>query len=120
MWESEELIKMRSKLAGEAVMAYPQARKHDFQVMHQYLNPQPGEHIIGFWEGNGFFCKAIAEAVGPQDKYLISAPYAYLLYLVKARVNLPQVEVLVSSSEDLASLLNLTTRLGVLGHSMTP
>ncbi len=101
MFESEELIKMRAKLAGEAGAAYPQSRKHDFQVMYQYLNPQPGEYILGFWEGNGVFCKAIAEAVGPQGKYLVSDPSAYLLDRMKARVNLPQVEVIVSSSEDL-------------------
>lgn len=101
MFESEELIKMRAKLAGEAGAAYPQSRKHDFKVMFQYLNPQPGEHILGFWEGNGVFCQAIAQAVGSQGKYLVSDPSAYLLERLKARVNLPQVEVLVSSSEDL-------------------
>ena len=101
MFESEELIKMRAKLGGEVGVAYPQSRKHDFQVMFQYLNPQPGEYILGFWEGNGVFCKAIAEAVGPQGKYIVSDPSAYLLDRMKARVNLPQVEVIVSSSEDL-------------------
>lgn len=101
MFESEELIKMRAKLAGEAGAAYSQARKNDVQVMYQYLNPKPGEHILGFWEGNGFFCKLIAEALGSQGKYLVSDPSAYLLERMKARVNLPQVEVIVSSSEEL-------------------
>lgn len=101
MFESEELIKMRAKLAGEAGATYFQARKHDFQVMYQYLNPQPGEHILGFWEGNGVFCKAIAEAVGSQGKYLVSDPSAYLLDRLKSRFPMPQVEVLVSSSEEL-------------------
>lgn len=101
MFESEELIKMRAKLAGEAGAAYSQARKHDVQVMFQYLNPQPGENILGFWEGNGFFCKLIAEAVGTQGKYIVSDPSAYLLERMKARVNLSQVEVIVSSSEEL-------------------
>lgn len=69
-----EFVGMRSQLYTQSLAEYPDARIEDIQAMNRYLNPQPGEYILGFGEGNGYFCHAIAEAVGIEGYYLITDP----------------------------------------------
>jgi arsenite methyltransferase len=69
-----EFVGLRSQLYTESLAEYPHAREEDLQFMRRYLNPQPGEHILGFSEGNGFFCQEIAEAIGISGSYLLTDP----------------------------------------------
>jgi ubiquinone/menaquinone biosynthesis C-methylase UbiE len=69
-----EFVGLRSQLYTESLAEYPHAREDDLQFMRRYLNPQPGEHILGFSEGNGFFCQEIAEAIGISGSYLLTDP----------------------------------------------
>jgi hypothetical protein len=52
-----EFVGLRAQLYKEALAEYPHAREEEIKVMHRYLNPQAGEYILGFGEGNGFFVK---------------------------------------------------------------
>ena len=92
---------LRAKLYQEALAEYPDARKNDIKAMYRYLNPQLGEYILGFGEGNGYFCREIAEALGPHGKYLVTDPSQDLLKNLRKRINLPQIEVLRSGAEEL-------------------
>jgi len=73
------LNKMRVKLAMEVAAAYPHVRKDDIPLMHRYLNPQPGEYIIGIRQCNGFFGQAMAQAIGCQVKFIVAHLSACLL-----------------------------------------
>jgi ubiquinone/menaquinone biosynthesis C-methylase UbiE len=74
MKTSAAFVGLRSKLYTEALEEYPNVRKEDIQFMYRYLNPQAGNYILGFSEGNGYFCQAIAEAVGIHGDYLVTDP----------------------------------------------
>lgn len=96
-----EFVGLRAKLYEEALAEYPHARKDDIRAMYRYLNPQPGEYILGVGEGNGYFCQAIAEAVGSHGKYLVTDPSQDQLQNLIARIHLPQIKVLRSGAEEL-------------------
>ncbi len=97
---------VRARLYEEALDRYPSAREDDINIMKKLLNPRNGEHVLGFGEGNGFFCKAIAESVGSTGKYLITDPSLDQLRNLKSKINYPWVEVKVSGAEE----LNVTPR----------
>jgi arsenite methyltransferase len=105
-WKTQatyEFAGLRAQLFKEALAEYPTARRDDFALMRRHLNPQPGDHLIGFGEGSGHFCRAIAEAVGPTGKYVITEPSPELLCnLPEALLQLPQVFTEVSPVERLS------------------
>jgi len=96
-----EFAGVRAKLYEQALARYPNAREDDIKIMKKLLNPKTGEHILGFGEGNGFFCNAIAEAVGSTGKYLITDPSQDQLKGLESRVKCPWVEVKVAGAEEL-------------------
>jgi len=97
-----EFAGARSQLFKEAIVEYPHARRDDIALMMQHLDPRPGEHILGFGEGNGFFCRAIADAVGPTGKYVITDPSPEQLEgLAHDMLMLPQVHMMVMPAEGL-------------------
>jgi len=83
----------RARLYEIAIASFPEARRADIDTMHNLLSPQRGERILGFGEGNGYFCKAIAEAIGTEGHYLVTDPSKDQLENLVKRVNLPQMEV---------------------------
>ncbi len=91
----------RAKLYEQAISEYPDARIMDIEVMKKLLNPRRGEKILGFGEGNGYFCKAIAEAVDKQGKYYITDPSEDQLINLKKRINLPQIEIKKIGAEEI-------------------
>lgn len=83
---------LRAKLFSEALAEYPNVRRDDFKLMGQHLDPRPGEHVLGFGEGSGYFCRTIAEAVGAEGRYVITEPSPELICSVPQDVlDLPQV-----------------------------
>ncbi len=92
----------RAQLFKEAIEDYPDARRDDLALMRKYLDPQPGEHVLGFGEGSGYFCRAIAEAVGPTGKYIITEPSPELFCNVPQEVlDLPHVFTEITAVEDI-------------------
>jgi arsenite methyltransferase len=99
---SYEFSGLRAQMYKEALTEYPKARRDDLGLMREHLGPRPGDRIIGFGEGSGQFCRAIAEAVGTSGKYLITEPSPELLFGLPASVlELPQVSTVVSPVETL-------------------
>jgi arsenite methyltransferase len=98
---NSEFVGLRSQLYTEALAEYPDAREDDLQFMRRYLNPQPGENILGFSEGNGYFCKEIAEAVGTSGSYLLTDPSQDQLDSLLKNVLPVQVKVQKSGAETL-------------------
>src|SRR5678809_757278 len=97
-----EFTGSRAQLFAEALAKYPNARRDDFGLMHRHLAPKPGEHVLGFGEGTGYFCRKIAEAVGPTGRYVITDPSPELLLNIPQAVfNLPQVFTQISPVEQL-------------------
>lgn len=84
-----------------AIAEDPLARLNDIDSMFRYLDPRKGERILGFGEGNGYFCKDIAESVGSEGYYLITDPSKDQLNNLKKRVNLSQIETKVIGVEGL-------------------
>lgn len=109
MGTGNEFVGLRAKFYKDALTEYLSARKTDIQLMHQYLNPQLGEYILGIGEGNGYFCKAIAEAIGFCGSYLVTDPsQAQLDNLLEQleKVCLPQIEVKRMGAEELEAPSN--------------
>jgi len=99
---SYEFAGARAQLFREALAEFPNARRDDFALMRRHLEPRTGEHILGFGEGSGHFCRAIADAIGPTGKYVITEPSPELLCnLPEALLALPQVFTEVVSVEQL-------------------
>lgn len=97
---SYEFTGLRAQLFKEALAEYPKARTDDFALMRRHLDPQPGDHILGFGEGSGHFCRAIAEAVGTGGKYVITEPSPELLCsLPQAVLDMPQVSTQITPIE---------------------
>jgi ubiquinone/menaquinone biosynthesis C-methylase UbiE len=94
-----EFVGLRSKLYKEALAEYPHAREEEIQIMHRYLSPEAGQHILGLGEGNGFFCEEIAKAVGSHGKYLVTDPSQDQLNSLIEKFRFPQVEVQVMGAE---------------------
>jgi len=98
-----EFTGSRAQLFAEALAQYPNARRDDFGLMHRHLAPRAGEHVLGFGEGSGYFCRKIAEAVGPSGRYVITDPSPELLCNIPQAVfNLPQVFTQIAPVEQLA------------------
>lgn len=92
----------RARLFKEAMEDYPSARRDDLALMRQHLDPRRGEHVLGFGEGAGFFCRSIAEAVGPEGRYVITEPSPELFCNVPQDVlDLPQVFTEITAVEDI-------------------
>jgi arsenite methyltransferase len=97
-----EFAGSRAQLFAEALAEYPNARRDDFMLMHQHLAPKLGERVLGFGEGTGFFCRSIAEAVGPSGRYVITDPSPELLLNIPQAVfSLPQVFTQIAPVEQL-------------------
>lgn len=92
---------IRARMYEEALEEYPVARELDIKAMKKLLKPEKGEKILGFGEGNGYFCKTIAESVGSEGEYCISDPSEDQLKNLKKKLNLPQIKILVAGAEDL-------------------
>jgi SAM-dependent methyltransferase len=87
-----EFAGRRAQLFKEALTEYPNARRDDFSLMRRHLAPRPGEQVLGFGEGSGYFCRAIADAIGPEGRYVITEPSPELLCnLPESLLALPQV-----------------------------
>lgn len=97
-----EFAGLRAQLFREALAEYPNARRDDYYLMRKFLDPQPGDQVLGFGEGSGYFCGAIAKGVGPTGRYLITDPSPELVCsLPEAVERLPQVKVTISPVEQL-------------------
>ncbi|HEY6729264.1 MAG TPA: methyltransferase domain-containing protein [Polyangiaceae bacterium] len=97
-----EFAGLRAQLFREALAEYPNARRDDYYLMRKYLDPQPGDRVLGFGEGSGYFCGTIAKAVGPTGRYLITDPSPELVCSLPESVErLPQVQVTISPVEQL-------------------
>lgn len=65
---------LRAQLYKEALTEFPEARKGDINLMNRYLAPKPGEVILEVGAGNGLFSGAIADAVLPGGKLIVTDP----------------------------------------------
>lgn len=103
-WQVEqqaEFNDVRSTMYERALREYPLARTMDLDAMQTHLSPESGESIMGIGEGNGFFCKAILDAVGEEGRYTITDPSQYQLDNLKNRVNTSKLEVVTSGAESI-------------------
>jgi arsenite methyltransferase len=92
----------RAQLFKEAIKDYPHARRDDLALMHKYLDPRLGEHVLGFGEGSGYFCRAIAESVGPTGKYIITEPSPELFCNIPQEIlDLPHVFTEITAVEEI-------------------
>jgi arsenite methyltransferase len=99
---SYEFTGARAELFKQALIEYPNARRDDFELMRKYLNPSPGDHLLGFGEGSGYFCRTLAEAIGPTGRYVITEPSPELFCNMPQDVlALPHVFTEISAVEDL-------------------
>ena len=97
-----EFTGRRAELFKEALREYPNARRDCHKLMYRYLDPRPGEHILGFGEGSGHFCRPIAEAVSFTGRYIITEPSPELFVNVPQSVlDLPQVFTQIAPVEDI-------------------
>jgi SAM-dependent methyltransferase len=69
-----EFSNVRAALYNKARVLYPDARSADIDIMKKYLNPVPGERILGIGEGNGFFVPTILEALTGKGAYVVTDP----------------------------------------------
>jgi len=97
-----EFTGARADLFSEALADYPKARRDDLALMRQHLDAQPGDHVLGFGEGTGHFCRSIAEAVGAQGKYVITDPSPELFrHVPQAVLDLPWVFTEITGVENI-------------------
>lgn len=101
MNEKAEFDGLRALLYEKALAGQPFAREEDILAMYRLLDPQKGERIIGFGEGNGYFAEAIAKAVGLEGHYLVTDPSKDQLDNLKKRIKLSQIETQVMGIESL-------------------
>jgi len=92
---------LRATLYEEAITQYPNARREDIETMYRLLQPKTGDTILGIGEGNGYFCKDIATAIGRCGRYVVTDPSEDQLDNLIQRVRLPQVEVLKAGAEEI-------------------
>lgn len=71
---------VRAKLYKEALSDFPNARRGDIELMKKYLSPESGEVILEVGAGNGLFSGAIADAVMPNGKLVVTDPSKEQLY----------------------------------------
>lgn len=92
----------RARLFQEALAQYPNARRDCLALMRRHLDPQAGDHVLGFGEGSGFFCRAIAEGVGATGKYVITEPSPELFcHIAQDVLDMPQVFTEITAVEDI-------------------
>jgi ubiquinone/menaquinone biosynthesis C-methylase UbiE len=92
----------RARLFKDALTEYPNARRDCLGLMRRHLEPSAGEHVLGFGEGSGFFCRAIAEAVGATGKYVITEPSPELFcHIAQDVLDLPHVFTEITAVEDI-------------------
>lgn len=97
-----EFTGRRAQMFKDAMREYPNARRDDFMLMRKHLDPRPGEHILGFGEGSGHFCRIIADSVGPLGRYVITEPSPELFVNIPQDVlGLPQTFTEICAVEDL-------------------
>lgn len=101
----EEFSGIRAQLYERALTKYPNARKQDLEIMHQLLNPQEGDKILGIGEGNGFFCEEISKSIGNKGTYHITDPSKdQLINLIKkissSKVSIQQIGAQEIDSEE--------------------
>lgn len=102
MIEKEGYNKERSEMYERAISKYPLARIEDIAAMHEHLNPRKGEKILGIGEGNGYFCKAILEAVEKTGKYVVTEPSNFQLEnLIERTGNPSNLATINAAAEDL-------------------
>ena len=65
---------IRAKLYKEAFRDFPNARKHDLEIMKKHLAPKPGEIILEVGAGNGLFSGTIADLIGNAGELIVSDP----------------------------------------------
>ncbi len=96
-----EFTGARAELFKEALREYPKARRDDHILMRKHLDPRAGDSVLGFGEGSGHFCQAIADAVGITGKYVITEPSPELFCNVPQSVlDLPQVFTQITPIEE--------------------
>jgi arsenite methyltransferase len=101
MKTKSEFDGLRAFLYEKALAEQPFARTQDIEAMYRLLDPQKGESILGFGEGNGYFAREICEAVGLEGYYLVTDPSIDQLTNLERRVDFSQIEVKVMSIEGL-------------------
>ncbi|MFH1175067.1 MAG: class I SAM-dependent methyltransferase [archaeon] len=99
--EVAEFDGIRAEMYEQAISKFPDARTMDIEAMSRLLDPRSGEKILGFGEGNGYFCTAIAQAVGEQGHYLVTDPSEDQLNNLKKNCQAHQVEVQANGVENL-------------------
>ncbi|WP_063533158.1 class I SAM-dependent methyltransferase [Burkholderia sp. MSMB1589WGS] len=58
----------------DALSLYPDAWLQDIACMHRFLRPSPGETILEIGGGSGYFSRAIAAAIGPSGRLVVTDP----------------------------------------------
>lgn len=64
----------RSTNYQDALRIYPEAWRHDLKLMHDMLQPMPGESIVEIGAGTGYFSREIAGKVGSNGRLDIVDP----------------------------------------------
>jgi arsenite methyltransferase len=95
---SVEFSRLRAALYARALTEYPDARREEMALMQQCLAPRAGERILGLGEGNGFFCDAIASAIGSDGFYLVTDPSPFQLERLHCRGH-ANVQIQVAGAE---------------------
>lgn len=70
----------RARLYGQALHDHPKARQGDIELMKKHLAPKPGEVILEVGAGNGMFSGAMADALLPGGKLVVTDPSKEQLY----------------------------------------
>ncbi len=99
MAKQAEFNGLRAKMYEVAIKENSQSRKQDLNAMYGLLAPQKGERILGIGEGNGFFVKSIADAVGAKGEYLVTDPSKDQLENLVKRVDVNQIKTQVAGAE---------------------
>uniref|UniRef100_E6PPB5 Methyltransferase domain-containing protein n=1 Tax=mine drainage metagenome TaxID=410659 RepID=E6PPB5_9ZZZZ len=64
----------RSTNYQDALRIYPEAWRHDLELMHKLLHPKPGEAIVEIGAGTGYFSREIAGTLGSNGRLDIVDP----------------------------------------------
>ncbi|MFH1649843.1 MAG: methyltransferase domain-containing protein [Candidatus Woesearchaeota archaeon] len=102
-----EFSKVRSALYERALRSYPDARSEDIEMMKKYLNPAPGERILGIGEGNGFFVPAILESLNGKGEYVVTDPSEYQLQNLEKSIKANNLVIRKCTAEDSKRMLEL-------------
>jgi len=106
---------IRANMYEQALEEYPLARINDLNAMKKLLNPKIGEKILGFGEGNGYFCKDISDSVGKSGTYFITDPSKDQLFNLKNKLNYSQIKIKVMSADELVVPKNFFDKIWSFG-----